>query len=193
MSETRIDLQQLVNLQALFFHLNSGRYLNRLHDHELWVALEKYDEQYKHLFAALGYELRMDSRGFAWFWCEDASSSVTDASRYMALVLLCLLEYQADKGLQLTRFMEWEINETLLVAVVEKHAALLEAEALSQAEELVKEMKRLVRHGFAVELPDKKSWRLLAASYRYLDEFEALAGRLEMNRLSDEEDGEGVA
>lgn len=179
MSETRIDLDVLKHLQALFSHFSNGKYLNRFHDHELWVALEKHQESYHQLFKHLGYDLRIDQRGFAWFWCEEATSNTSAKTRKMALFLLCLLEFQADQGLQLARFMEWDISLGLLQAIAEKHAALLEAEQLGDSEQLVGIMSQLVKHGFAAEQQDGGSWRLLSATYRYLDEFEVLSKQLD--------------
>lgn len=175
MSETRIDLDVLKHLQALFSYFSNGKYLNRFHDHELWVALEKHQESYHQLFKHLGYDLRIDQRGFAWFWCEEATSNTSAKTRKMALLLLCLLEFQADQGLQLARFMDWDISLGLLQAIAEKHAALLEAEQLDDSEQLVGIMHQLVKHGFAADQQDGGGWKLLSATYRYLDEFEVLS------------------
>ena len=49
-----IELQSLPCLRELFEHLNAGRHLNRLANQRLWAELEREQDQYAALFAALG-------------------------------------------------------------------------------------------------------------------------------------------
>lgn len=103
-------LHKLPHLAELFSHFNAGRHLNRFNDAVLWVELEQEREAYTRLFAALGYELRIDERGFAWFHTDEASSTVSKTTRQLALLFMLIFEYQADAGLNLGRFTEWVLD-----------------------------------------------------------------------------------
>lgn len=67
MQNSKLDLTELTHLTDLFNLFNSGRHLNRSTDAALWNELEQQSEQYRLLFLNLGFELRIDGRGFAWF------------------------------------------------------------------------------------------------------------------------------
>jgi hypothetical protein len=54
-------------LAELFRLFLSGKHLNRMAEPALWAELEQHEASYVGLFAALGFELRLDARGFAWF------------------------------------------------------------------------------------------------------------------------------
>lgn len=168
-----IDLTQLTQLQALFKTLSSGAHINRLEDAELWTELEKHYEQYQHLFAALGFSVVMDGRGFAYFKTEQASSNINKLSKRIALLLMLLFEYQADQGLHLFQFQQWRIDNALLQTLAQHYHAILEAEEMADVQALEDILGRAVRVGFA--LVDDDSYWLLPAVYRYLDLFEELA------------------
>lgn len=170
-----IDLDRLPALTELFALFNAGRQLNRLRDIALWSELERERASYMLLFERMGYTLRIDERGFAWFHFEDGSSSLSKASRQIALFCLLLFEHQADSGRQLARFTEWRIDRSLLAVLVDSHAQLLEAEALAEVESLAGILKTASAYGFAEV--DGHGWRLLPAVHRYLDIFEELVAR----------------
>lgn len=168
-----IDLKQLSQLQALFKLLSSGAHLNRLQDTDLWLDLEKHYPSYERLFAALGFTLVMDGRGFAYFKTEQASFYTGKLTRRLALQLMLLFEYQADQGLQLFQFQQWRIDTSLLETLSQHYHALLEAEEMASTEALTEILERSARVGFAVY--DDGCFWLLPAVYRYLDLFEELA------------------
>lgn len=168
-----IDLKQLSQLQALFKLLSSGAHLNRLQDTDLWLDLEKHYPSYESLFAALGFTLVMDGRGFAYFKTEQASFYTGKLTRRLALQLMLLFEYQADQGLQLFQFQQWRIDTSLLETLSQHYHALLEAEEMASTEALTEILERSARVGFAVY--DDGCFWLLPAVYRYLDLFEELA------------------
>jgi hypothetical protein len=169
---SNVNLERLGALAELFAALNAGRHLNRLHDIALWTELERERDGYELLFARLGFELRIDDRGFAWFHFEDSSSAMSKATRHLALLLLLIFEHQADAGRHLGRFADWRIDRALLSELIDEHQLLLEAEALADPEALMAIMRSAVNYGFAEA--DGQAWRLLPAVYRYLDRFEAL-------------------
>ena len=170
---TPLYLNKLPLLGELFVHLNSGKHLNRLSEPRLWAELERERDAYDSLFTALGYCLKVDGRGFAWFQHDDASSGVSKTTRQLALLFMLIFEYQADVGLQLGRFTEWLVDGALLSALVEKNRMLLEAEGLDDSEQLLALLKTAGNYGFA--LAEGPAWRLLPAVFRYLDRFEELA------------------
>ena len=141
-----VSLANMPSLAELFRLFLSGKHLNRLAEPTLWAELEKQEADYSALFAALGYELRIDARGFAWFHTTEANSNIGKTSRQLALLFMVLFEAQANAGKPLLRFSDW------LVELINRASSL----------------------GFAVSEP--AGWRLLPAVCRYLDHFESLAG-----------------
>ncbi|HRQ45785.1 MAG TPA: hypothetical protein PK725_02490 [Rhodocyclaceae bacterium] len=183
-----VDLDKLPALGELFAMLNAGKHLNRMADHRLWAELEREQTQYETLFAALGYTLRIDGRGFAWFHFDEASSTVSKTTRQLALLFMLIFEFKADAGLHLGRFIEWPIDDELLTGLIEKNRMLLESENLAEREQLAQLMKAASTYGFAKV--DGAGWRLLPSVFRYLDRFEELAHRESTQTTVDSEDVE---
>jgi hypothetical protein len=175
---TPIALEQLPRLKELFAMLNAGRHVNRLSEPVLWAELEREASQYERVFAALGYELRIDGRGYAWFQTGDASGTVSKATRQLALLFMLIFEQQADAGQHLGRFVDWRIDRALLTGLLDKNRALLDAEGLAELEPLQQLFETAVRYGFADAA--NGAWRLLPAVFRYLDRFEELAANANM-------------
>jgi hypothetical protein len=170
---TPLYLHKLAQLDQIFSLLNSGKHMNRLADPRLWVELERERDAYEMLFGALGFVLRIDERGFAWFYFDEASSNVSKTTRQLALLFMLVFEYQADAGLNLGRFTDWLIDDKLLVALIEKNRLLLEAEGLADQGLIEQLLRAAGNYGFV--LPEGSRWRLLPAVFRYLDRFEELA------------------
>jgi len=168
-----INLHALPSLGELFARLNAGKHLNRLAEPHLWAELTLERETYTTLFAALGYALRFDERGFAWFHVDEASANVSKSTRQFALVFMLLFEHQADLGRNLQRFADWLVDRAMLEAIVSRNLALLQAEDMGELESLVKLMNLAASYGFVLQEP--MGWRVLPAICRYLDRFEALA------------------
>lgn len=170
---TVLNLQKLTLLSEIFAALNSGKHINRMADHRLWAELTRERDAYEALFKALGFNLRLDERGFAWFQIEEASSSVSKTTRQLALLFMLLFEFQADLGLHLGRFTDWIIDDALLDAILEKNRLLLEAEGLADRDLLLVLWRAAGNYGFASS--EGNTWRVLPAVFRYLDRFEELA------------------
>lgn len=187
-----IELQRMPSLGELFAHFNAGRHLNRMSQHSLWAELEREQEQYEALFAALGYTLKIDGRGFAWFHFEDSSSNVSKTTRQLALLLMLIFEFKADAGVHLARFGDWQIDHDFLAMLIEKNQMLLKAENLADVDILSLVMRAAANYGFATQEGGK--WRLLPAVFRYLDRFEELARQTasEASDPDDNEDGDDV-
>lgn len=165
-------LAQMPALAELFRLFLSGKHLNRMAEPALWAELEKHEASYVGLFAALGFELRLDARGFAWFHSTDANSNIGKTSRQLALLFMVIFDAQANAGKALQRFTDWLIDREWLLEVYEQQKDLLDAEGLSP-DGLIDLLGRVSTLGFAVAEP--AGWRLLPAVCRYLDHFEGLA------------------
>ncbi|CAG1021993.1 hypothetical protein DOJK_01371 [Patescibacteria group bacterium] len=162
-----LNLEPLKYSETLFKRLNKGEHINRHTEAKLWLALEKYGDDYKILFNALGFELVIDARGFAYFKTEQTNNG--KYSQQIALFILLLFEYQADKGLYQYQFEQWKITKELISELWQKNRALLEAEDIRTMDDLIDILDRACRVGFM-----KKSsniYSLLAATHRYLDLF----------------------
>lgn len=190
-SQNTIHLAKLSKLSELFGFFNSGKHLNRLSEPELWAALEQEQTQYETLFQQLGYRLRLDGRGFAWFHTEDSNSNVSKTTRNLALVLMVLFDFQADNQKSLARFSDWLIDRGLLQAIFDKHKDMLLAESLDM-DSMAQVLDTAVRYGFAQA--QEGAWRLLPAAARYLDHFEELSQHQAADSDSiDEQTGEESA
>jgi len=181
-----IDLSQTPQLQDLFKKLSSGAHLNRLQDNQLWVDLENNLSQYETLFAALGFVLILDGRGFAYFKTDQASSYTGKLTRRLALLLMLLFEYQADQGLHLFQFQQWPIDTPLLEKLRHQYHAVLEAEEMSSPQTLKEIFDSAARIGFLVF--EDGVYRLLPAVHRYLDLFEELAQAERADQAQTEEE-----
>lgn len=170
---TPLYLHKLPLLSEVFGFFNSGKHMNRMMDHRLWAELDRERDAYELLFKSLGYTLRIDDRGFAWFHFDDASSNVSKTTRQLALLFMLLFEFQADMGLHLGRFTDWLIDDALLDAILEKNRLLLEAESLADRDLLQQLLRAAGNYGFASA--EGNTWRILPSVFRYLDRFEELA------------------
>lgn len=165
-------LSQMPALAELFRFFLSGKHLNRMAEPTLWAELERQEAGYAELFAALGFELRVDVRGFAWFHSSDANSNIGKISRHLALLFMVIFDAQANAGKALQRFTDWLIDRERLVEVYKQQQDLLDAEGLNP-DAIVDLLGRACNLGFAIAEP--VGWRLLPAVCRYLDHFESLA------------------
>ncbi len=168
-----IELSTLPSLQVLFKRFNSGVHLNRVQDTDLWVELESNQQDYVAIFAALGFSLVLDSRGFAYFKTEQGTNHTGKLTRRLALLLMLLFEFQADQGLHLMQFMQWRIDKELIEKLWQKYKIMLEAEEFNSVEMIKETFDTATRVGFA--WIDEECYQLLPAVHRYLDLFEELA------------------
>lgn len=180
-------LQHMPSLAELFRLFLSGKHLNRVAEPALWAELEAHQDTYTGLFTALGFELRVDARGFAWFHSGEANANIGDRSRKFALVFMVIFDVQANAGKALQRFTDWLIDQQWLGEAYEAHKDLLSAEGLDP-QGLADVLGRASAMGFAVAEP--AGWRLLPAVCRYLDHFESLAAACQEPAASSEADNE---
>lgn len=191
---TTINLDKLTCLQEILTRLSkNGEHINRAVDALLWANLEQEQSSYEVLFSALGFDLRIDPRGFAWFNTKENSSSSNQNTRRLALFFMVLFEYQGDAGKPLRRFMDWRIDAELLTEVYSQHKEVLFAEGIS-AEEFPDFTKTAERFGFMCK--EDGAYYLLPAVYRYLDHFEALGESVQedydLSEYIEEDQGENT-
>jgi hypothetical protein len=165
-------LAQMPELANIFQWFLSGKHLNRIAHPALWAELEKQEAGYTNLFAALGFELRVDARGFAWFHSKEASSTISKTSRQLALLFMVIFDAQANAGKTLQRFTDWLFDRAWLVEAYKQQQDLLDAEGLTP-DKLIETLDQACSRGFASA--EAAGWRLLPAVCRYLDHFESLA------------------
>lgn len=183
-----IDLTALSKLKELFKWFNSGAHLNRLQDNELWVELETHQEEYESIFAALGFSLILDGRGFAYFKTEQGTSHTGKLTRRLALFLMLLFEYQADQGLHLFQFQQWRIDVALIESLWQHYRTVLEAEEFNGTQAIKEVLDSAARVGFVYI--EENIYRLLPAVHRYLDLFEELAQAERFDEVLDDENSE---
>lgn len=169
-----LHVGRIPRLGELFKLFNTGRHLNRVAEPALWAELEQEQEQYQALFSSLGYQLRVDARGFAWFHFDNANSAVNATTRQLALLLMLIFEHMSDQGLHLGRFGDWILDRDLLAALMERSHDLLQTEGLDE-QNLAGLLDRACNYGLAEVASG--GWRLLPAVWRYLDHFESLAAK----------------
>ena len=179
-----LSLSSMPSLSEIFRIFLSGKHLNRMAEPTYWTELEQNEEHYTELFKALGYELRIDGRGFAWFQTNEALSATSKTSRELALLMMVIFDVQANEGIPLHRFVDWLLTRKWLTEAYAHHQEVLDAEGLNP-ERISELMNRAGVLGFIKTEP--QGWRLLPAVYRYLDHFEALAAISKDNENTDEE------
>lgn len=170
-----LQLAQMPSLTELFQFFIAGKHLNRTAEPTLWLELEQHEADYCALFSALGYELRIDRRGFAWFHVSDAASYISKTSRQLALLFMMIFDSQANAGQSLQRYLDWLLDRTLLNEIYQQNKGVLDAEEI-QVDNMTTLLNRACNLGLAKE--EGPGWRLLPAVARYLDHFEALASEL---------------
>lgn len=169
---TILNLAHLPGLSELFRLFLAGKHLNRQTEPALWTELEEHEPSYNRLFTALGYDLRIDGRGFAWFHTAESYSQIGKTSRQFALLFMLVFDTQASAGRTLLRFTEWHITPSWLADLHQKQSDLLDAEEIG-VPELIDLLNKAANLGFA--LAENGGWYLLPAVCRYLDHFESLA------------------
>lgn len=175
-------LAQMPSLTNLFRLFQSGHHLNRLSQPALWSDLEKNQDNYTSLFEALGFELKIDVRGFAWFHHRDTSSHINKTSRQLALLFMLIFDEKATVGKELQRFTDWLIDKDYVNELYKQQQDLLDAEGLAP-DEIVDLLNRASHLGFTSA--EAGGWRLLPAVCRYLDHFEGLAQALQSKEEED--------
>jgi len=164
----QIDLEKLPNLADISKRLTTGYHISE-QDFALWTELDANEDAYSALFAALGNQLKRDSRGFFYFDVDDATVNMGKISRLFALTTYALVEFFADQGQDpLRALFETEINHEILSSILQQQYHLFEQLEIYSATDLKREVgNRMLRYGFAKTQGD--NFKMLPPLYRYLD------------------------
>ncbi len=180
-----IELEQLTHLADIHKRLTTGYHISE-QDFALWQELDSQEQAYSDLFAALGNQLKRDSRGFFYFEVDDATVNMGKISRLFALTTFALVEYFSDLGQDpLRALFDTEITHEILSSILQQQYHLFEQLEVYSATDLKREVaNRMIRFGFAKVYGD--NFKLLTPIYRYLDALMAV------EKLSDTEESADV-
>lgn len=166
MSDT-IDLATLSSLREIFATLLHGRHISA-EDGVEYYSLRDHAHDYTRLFLALGFDLVVDPRGFAYFRSEN------DAGKEMAacaLFLFIFLQHWDDQGKELQTELFNPNGFRLSELPHFKKASwseLLEQVKVTTAEQLREVCKQMARLGFLTRLDDE-TYRFRKPVFRFLD------------------------
>ena len=165
-----LDLSELSQLAPIFRELFKGYHVSR-RDPELYAQLSNFQDQYRTLFKALGFELVCDTRGFYYFVPDSAmaAAQVNKTAQRLALFTFIIVEHLADQGRDPIAVLDGgSLGRDELPPLLEKYRDLfLQAEVQTQDELEEKVMRRLTQLGFASE--DNGIYRFLPPMHRFLD------------------------
>ena len=163
-----LDLSELSQLAPIFRELFKGYHVSR-RDPELYAQLSNFQDQYRTLFKALGFELVCDTRGFYYFVPDMAAAAVNKTAQRLALFTFILVEHLADQGRDPIAVLDGgSLGRDELPALLEKYRDLfVQAEVTTQDELEEKIMRRMTQLGFASE--DNGIYRFLPPMHRFLD------------------------
>ena len=165
-----LDLSELSQLAPIFRELFKGYHVSR-RDPELYAQLSNFQDQYRALFKALGFELVCDTRGFYYFVPDTAiaSAQVNKTAQRLALFTFIIVEHLADQGRDPIAVLDGgSLGRDELPALLEKYRDLfVQAEVTTQDELEEKIMRRMTQLGFANE--DNGVYRFLPPMHRFLD------------------------
>ena len=165
-----LDLSELSHLAPIFRELFKGYHVSR-RDPELYAQLSNFQDQYRALFKALGFELVCDTRGFYYFVPDTAiaSAQVNKTAQRLALFTFILVEHLADQGRDPIAVLDGgSLGRDELPALLEKYRDLfVQAEVTTQDELEEKIMRRMTQLGFAGE--ENGIYRFLPPMHRFLD------------------------
>jgi len=163
-----LDLSELSQLAPIFRELFKGYHVSR-RDPELYAQLSNFQDAYRALFKALGFELVCDTRGFYYFVPDTATAQVNKTAQRLALFTFIIVEHLADQGRDPIAVLDGgSLGRDELPSLLEKYRDLfIQAEVQTQEELEEKIMRRMTQLGFASE--DNGIYRFLPPMHRFLD------------------------
>ena len=162
------DLSELAQLAPIFRELFKGFHISR-RDPELYAQLSNFQDQYRTLFKALGFELVCDTRGFYYFVPDMTAAQVNKTAQRLSLFTFILVEHLADQGRDPMAVLDGgSIGRDELPSLLDKYRDLfLQAEVTTQEELEEKVIRRLTQLGFAED--SNGVYRFLPQLHRFLD------------------------
>lgn len=141
-----LDLAQFPRLEEIFQKLLGGYHVCP-EDFALYREISQLESDYRHLFAALGYTLKADTRGFYYFLpAEDAG--ISDRSQRAAVLVFVLVETLADQGLDPDTLLRGEaLPESMFEQVMQGHGDLLRQAELNDREAVDRQLSWMRNKG----------------------------------------------
>ena len=166
--QMHLDLSELSQLAPIFRELFKGYHVSR-RDPELYAQLSNFQDQYRTLFKALGFELVCDTRGFYYFVPDMAAAAVNKTAQRLALFTFILVEHLADQGRDPIAVLDGgSLGREELPSLLEKYRDLFIQAEVQTVEELEEKiMRRMTQLGFAGE--ENGVYRFLPPMHRFLD------------------------
>ncbi|MFJ3151420.1 Mks condensin complex protein MksE [Pseudomonas hunanensis] len=163
-----LDLSELSQLAPIFRELFKGFHVSR-RDPELYAQLSNFQDQYRTLFKALGFELVCDTRGFYYFVPDMTAAQVNKTAQRLSLFTFILVEHLADQGRDPMAVLDGgSIGRDELPSLLDKYRDLfLQAEVQTVDELEEKILRRMTQLGFAHE--EGGIYRFLPPMHRFLD------------------------
>ena len=163
-----LDLSELSQLAPIFRELFKGYHVSR-RDPELYAQLSNFQDQYRTLFKALGFELVCDTRGFYYFVPDLAAAAVNKTAQRLALFTFILVEHLADQGRDPIAVLDGgSLGRDELPSLLDKYRDLFIQAEVQTVEELEEKiMRRMTQLGFAGE--ENGIYRFLPPMHRFLD------------------------
>eukprot|EP00659_Diplonema_papillatum_P003908 gene3908-6048_t len=157
-------------LAPIFRELFKGYHVSR-RDPELYAQLSNFQDQYRTLFKALGFELVCDTRGFYYFVPDSAvaAAQVNKTAQRLALFTFIIVEHLADQGRDPIAVLDGgSLGRDELPSLLEKYRDLFIQAEVQTVEELEEKiMRRMTQLGFAGE--ENGIYRFLPPMHRFLD------------------------
>ena len=164
-----VHLDRMPRLKEMFQYLQRGGHVSS-ETFGLYHEMQDHEVAYEALFAALGYTLESDRRGFYYLVPEDTQLILNATTQKMALLIFVLVDVLADSGRDPLQAM---LKDELSLQIVseqmfDNHTALLMQGGFESAEAVEKYFSTtFCRLGFAAV--DGEQLRFLAPVHRFLD------------------------
>ncbi|WP_286241138.1 condensin complex protein MksE [Neptuniibacter halophilus] len=143
-----IDLKALPNASDIIDRMTRNGYHISRSDNVLFTELDQFQDQYKAIFALLGYELNHDPHGFIYLSGKE-SGNLNKSTREMALTVWTLVELLTNKGYEAISYItQSPITRELIREQFDSNKMLLEQGGIGNEETLMDKYHRLKRSGF---------------------------------------------
>ena len=159
-------IADLPDLAEIFHELRQGRHLCQL-DGTLYLSLLNHQQEFKQIFAALGFELRFHTHEFFYFF---DNSSPSDRINQIAVFIFILVEHLADCGrpVEETILTETFAIDELVHLNKERYKNYMAEAEIKTDEDLLRIIKNMRRLGFA-EKTETHNLKFRPPIARFLD------------------------
>ncbi|MGH8501902.1 MAG: condensin complex protein MksE [Gammaproteobacteria bacterium] len=163
-----LDLAQLPRLEEIFQKLLDGYHICH-EDFALYREISEQESEYGKLFAALGYTLKADVRGYYYFVpSKPRVGKISDSSQRAAVLVFVLVETLADQGLDPDTLLRGEpLPESMFEQVMQRHGDLLRQAELNDRDAVDRLLRWMESKGLLSQSGGQTRFRTPIA--RFLD------------------------